>query len=55
MSTNERPDPSWSVQKMTQYMEERYGKQSRFRDARTGEPVTVRELVRLFDTQKKRK
>lgn len=45
----DKPDPSWSAEKMTRYLEEKYGKQPRFTDARTGQPVSHRELVELFD------
>lgn len=40
---------------MTRYLEEKYGKQPRFTDSRTGQPVSHSELVNLFDVKKPRK
>lgn len=49
MGEKEEPNPSWSAEKMTRYLEEKYGKEPRFSDGRTGRPISIPELVRLFD------
>lgn len=46
---SERPDSSWSAEKMAAYMKEKYGQQPRFTHVRTGKPLSTDELVKLFD------
>jgi hypothetical protein len=50
---SDKPDPSWSAEKMAAYLKEKYGDQPRFHDAHTGPPVTNEELVKLFEGRRK--
>ena len=52
MSSKEHPDPSWSSERMERYLDEKYGKEPRFSDARTGQegkPLVIKEP--LVETQ----
>jgi hypothetical protein len=47
---SEQPDPSWSAERMVRYMEEKYGPNSKYTDAKTGRRLTWAEVVKLWDS-----
>lgn len=49
MSQDKRPNPSWSAEKMAEYMKEKYG-DKRFVD-RNGRPVSWKELCKILDNK----
>ncbi len=50
--SDERPNPTWSAEKMATYLQEKYGNRQ-VKDARTGKPIPWSELVKLFDNKRK--
>jgi hypothetical protein len=50
--TDERPDPSWTPEQMERYMKKKYG-DYRIKDVHTGQPLSWKEALRLFDATKR--